>query len=241
MPGAEQTFSPLNLKYVLLISCEHAGNEVPDAYASLFSDAQDVLASHRGWDPGALDVAQFLADRLQTSVFSMPVTRLLIEMNRSLDNPQLFSEFTNRLTDVEKTYLIDQYYFPYRNSIKDAILKTNDLVIHLSIHSFAPVLNNEVRNVDVGLLFDPARKSEQQFCSVLRSKLEEELPNQRIEFNDPYKGTDDGLTTSLRKKFPDHKYLGIEIEINQKFVGTALFSSIKQSLLNGIKQTVNSL
>ncbi|MBX2969752.1 MAG: N-formylglutamate amidohydrolase [Cyclobacteriaceae bacterium] len=229
------------MKPVLLISCEHAGNEVPDAYASLFSDAQDVLASHRGWDPGALDVAQFLADRLQVKLFSMSVTRLLVEMNRSIDNPQLFSGFSNGLEEEEKRKLIDQYYFPYRKSIEEAILKTNDAVIHLSIHSFTPVLNGTVRNVDVGLLFDPDRKSELQFCSVLKSELEKELPNQRIEFNEPYKGTDDGLTTSLRKKFPDHKYLGIEIEINQKFVGTTLFSSLKQSLLNGIKQTVNSL
>jgi predicted N-formylglutamate amidohydrolase len=241
LSGAEQTFSPLTLKPILLISCEHAGNEVPDSYSTLFSGANEVLESHRGWDPGAVEVAQLLADQLQVQFFLMPVTRLLIEMNRSLDNPQLFSEFTNRLTDVEKTNLIDQYYFPYRNSIEDAIIKASDVVIHLSIHSFTPVLNGEVRNVDVGLLFDPARKSELEFCSILRSKLEKELPEQRIEFNQPYKGTDDGLTTSLRKKFPDHKYLGIEIEINQKFVGTMLFPSLKQSLLNGIKQTLNSL
>jgi predicted N-formylglutamate amidohydrolase len=241
LPGAKQTFSSLTLKHVLLISCEHAGNEVPDSYSTLFSGANEVLESHRGWDPGALEVAQFLVDQLQVQSFLMPVTRLLIEMNRSLNNPQLFSEFSNRLTDVEKTNLIDQYYFPYRNSIEGAITKTNHVVIHLSIHSFTPVLNGEVRNVDLGLLFDPDRKSELEFCSILRSKLEKELPEQRIEFNEPYKGTDDGLTTSLRKKFPDHKYLGIEIEINQKFVGTMLFPSLKQSVLNGIRQTLNSL
>jgi predicted N-formylglutamate amidohydrolase len=241
LSGAEQTFSPLNLKHVLLISCEHAGNEVPDAYASLFSGAKDVLASHRGWDPGALEVAQFLTNQSQVQFFSMPVTRLLIEMNRSLDNPQLFSEFSNKLAKAAQTNLIDQYYFPYRNSIEDAIVKASDVIVHLSIHSFTPVLNGEVRNVDVGLLFDPDRKSELQFCSVLKSELEKKLPEQKIKFNQPYKGTDDGLTTFLRKKFPDHKYLGIEIEINQKFVGAVLFSSIKQSLLSGIRQTLNSL
>jgi len=90
LPGAKQTFSSLTLKHVLLISCEHAGNEVPDSYSTLFSDANEVLESHRGWDPGALEVAQFLVDQLQVQSFLMPVTRLLIEMNRSLDNPQLF-------------------------------------------------------------------------------------------------------------------------------------------------------
>ena len=171
----------------------------------------------------------------------MPVTRLLIEMNRSLDNPQLFSDFSNGLEEAVKSNLIKQYYLPYRNSIEAAIGQANRVVVHLSIHSFTPVLNGEVREVDVGLLFDSDRKSELEFCSILRSKLEKELPEKRIQFNQPYKGTDDGLTTSLRKKFPDHKYLGIEIEINQKFVGTMLFPSLKQSVLTGIKQTFNSL
>lgn len=229
------------MKPVLLISCEHAGNEVPDLYTTLFSGAEDVLASHRGWDPGALEVAQSLAEPLQVQLFSMPVTRLLIEMNRSLENPQLFSEFSKGLAEAEKTKLIDQYYFPYRNSIEKAIEKTSALVIHLSIHSFTPVLNGEVRQVDVGLLFDPDRKYELPFCSLLKSNLGRELTELTIKFNEPYKGTDDGLTTSLRKKFPDHKYLGIEIEINQKFVGTGFFHSLKQSLRSGVSETISSL
>ena len=225
----------------MLISCEHAGNEVPDAYAPLFSGAEAALVSHRGWDPGALEVAQFLADQLQVQLFSMPVTRLLIEMNRSLDNPQLFSDFSNGLEEAVKSNLIKQYYLPYRNSIEAAIGQANGVVVHLSIHSFTPVLNGEVREVDIGLLFDPDRKSEFKFCTFLKSKLSTEWTELTIQFNEPYKGTDDGLTTSLRKKFPDRKYLGIEIEINQKFVGAPFFSSLKQHLLSGIKQAINSL
>lgn len=225
----------------MLISCEHAGNEVPDAYAPLFSGAEAALVSHRGWDPGALEVAQFLADQLQVQLFSMPVTRLLIEMNRSLDNPQLFSGFSSGLEEAVKTNLIKQYYLPYRNSIEAAIGQANRVVVHLSLHSFTPVLNGEVREVDIGLLFDPDRKSEFKFCTFLKSKLSTEWTELTIQFNEPYKGTDDGLTTSLRKKFPDRKYLGIEIEINQKFVGAPFFSSLKQYLLSGIKQAINSL
>jgi predicted N-formylglutamate amidohydrolase len=229
------------LKPTLLVSCEHAGNEVPERYSTLFSEAKAVLASHRGWDPGALEVARFLAAELPARLFSMPVTRLLIEMNRSLDNPQLFSEFSDGLAEEEKTKLIDQYYFPYRNSIEQAIGKTRGGVIHLSIHSFTPVLNGAVRQVDVGLLFDPDRKPELQFCSALKRNLGRELTELTIAFNEPYKGTDDGLTTFLRKKFPGNKYLGIELEMNQKVVGTPFFYSLKPSLLSGIKQAINSL
>jgi len=34
--------------------------------------------------------------------------------------------------------------------------------------------------------------------------------------NFPYKGCNDGFTSTLRKKFPNDAYLGIELEINQK-------------------------
>ena len=39
----------------------------------------------------------------------------------------------------------------------------------------------------------------------------------KVRFNYPYKGTSDGLTTTLRKKFGP-RYVGIEIEINQKLL-----------------------
>jgi hypothetical protein len=64
------------------------------------------------------------------------------------------------------------------------------------------------------------------------------LPGFQIRFNDPYKGTDDGFTTWLRKKYNDSEYIGIEIEVNQKFatnlalVDEALFKSIKATMDN---------
>ena len=36
------------------LTCEHGGNRIPREYAHLFRGARAVLASHRGWDPGAL-------------------------------------------------------------------------------------------------------------------------------------------------------------------------------------------
>ena len=38
----------------------------------------------------------------------------------------------------------------------------------------------------------------------------------RVRFNYPYAGRADGLTTALRRRFPDAAYAGIELEINQR-------------------------
>jgi predicted N-formylglutamate amidohydrolase len=114
--------------------------------------------------------------------------------------------------------------------VEDVILKVLKPVVHLSIHTFTPVLNGDERSVDIGVLFDPNRKSEYEFCHLFVDCLEQVLPHFKILFNEPYKGTDDGFTTYLRTKFPDEEYLGIEIEVNQKYLGTEKWEIIAAGL-----------
>ena len=92
----------------------------------------------------------------------------------------------------------------------------NATIVHLGIHSFTPVLNGKVRNTDIGILYDPSRPQERAYAQVIKSEIKRLYPTMKVRFNYPYKGTTDGLTTTLRKKF-GQRYVGIEIEINQKF------------------------
>ncbi|MBX2964361.1 MAG: N-formylglutamate amidohydrolase [Cyclobacteriaceae bacterium] len=214
----------------ILISCEHAGNAIPENHKHLFQGLDQVLGSHRGWDPGALDVATFLATRLSAPLFSMTVTRLLIEMNRSLDSASLFSEISGNLSEEVKNVLIAEYYLPYRKALEEALDIANKPVLHLSVHSFTPILNGIERTVDVGILFDPDREQEKQFAEYLKSELEQRLTGLSIKFNEPYSGTDDGIATSIRKKIPGNVYLGIELELNQKYVKTSTMGLIQEAL-----------
>lgn len=199
----------------ILLTCEHAGNQVPVRYRSLFT-SEEILNSHRGWDPGALDIAATLSEALDLPCFTHQTTRLLVEVNRSLGHSQLFSEFTQPLGDEDKQLLLDKYYFPYRLRVENAIAQLPKPVLHLSIHTFTPVWNEKVRLTDVGILFDPTRIFESTISEKLVNLLQQNLPDLRIEFNEPYKGIDDGFTTYLRTRFSDEEYAGIEIEINQK-------------------------
>lgn len=214
----------------LIVTCEHAGNQIPEQYGHLFSGHEQVLESHRGWDPGAVEVARFLAAEFSAPLFSCDTTRLLVETNRSLTSDQLFSEYSRQLDVLEKKHILDHYYSPYRNQVEDVISKIAKPVLHLSVHTFTPVLNNTVRQVDLGILFDPDRKNELDFCEKLSDGLEQELSLLTIKFNEPYKGTDDGFTTYLRSKFEDQVYLGIEIEVNQKFIATEKWEMISVGL-----------
>jgi predicted N-formylglutamate amidohydrolase len=203
----------------IVVTCEHGGNRVPAEWMPLFRGRERILASHRGWDRGALGMARRLAKRLDAPLFSGTVTRLLVELNRSEDHPDLFSRWTRPLPDAAKRRILSRHYRPYRERAERRIaaaLADGGRVLHLSIHTFTPVLRGERRRVDVGLLFDPARAAERAFADACARELRREAPRLRVRRNAPYRGTADGFTTSLRKHFGPN-YLGIELETNQRF------------------------
>jgi len=213
-----------------IVTCEHAGNSVPSNYAHLFHGKEEILQSHRGWDPGAVDVATALSKELSAPFFICETTRLLVEPNRSMHSEFLFSEYSQSLTDAEKNHLLENYYHPHRSAVEQLIRNSSDGILHLSIHTFTPVWDGCERPIDLGLLFDPDRRNEAMVCEDYRSKLKKSLPAMNIEFNAPYKGIDDGFTTYLRTQFDNDRYLGIEIEINQKFAGTEKLKAISKAL-----------
>ncbi len=150
------------MKYLPLVTCEHAGNTIPGRYRKYFDGSDTLLKSHRGWDIGALGAAKALARALGCPLYFTSVSRLLVDCNRSLSNRNLFGEAVRHLSVAEKEELLACHYHPYRNSIEEEIGKLvtpGKAVLHLAIHSFTPELNGAVRNADIGLLYDPATKA----------------------------------------------------------------------------------
>ncbi len=203
----------------LILTCEHAGRRVPTAYESLFRDADDVLESHRGSDPGALALARAFQRSLAVPLFFTTTTRLLVEPNRSVGHPRLFSEFTAGLDKTSKQAILDRYYHPHRNRVEswiDERVTRGGSVFHLSLHTFTPQLNGQVRHADVGLLYDPSRVTERDYCHAWRAEIKQRRPALRVRRNYPYLGKADGFTTYLRRRFA-LGYVGIELEVNQRW------------------------
>ena len=206
----------------VLVTCEHGGNRIPAPYRRIFAGAGDVLASHRGWDPGALPLARTLASALGGRLRTATVTRLLVDLNRAPGHPRVFSEFTRGLSRGERGKILERWHAPHREAV---VADVGELsvstrpVIHLGVHSFTPVLDGVVRRADVALLYDPSRRSEAALCSAWVQELRRLLPDLAVRRNQPYRGVSDGLTTSLRRHFAGEAYLGIEIEVNQRLLG----------------------
>jgi predicted N-formylglutamate amidohydrolase len=206
---------------VVVLTCEHAGREVPPEYRRRFRGARDVLRTHRGSDIGSLAVGQRMAARVHAPLVFSLTTRLLVDLNRSIGSPQLFSEFTHDMDAADRETILARYYRPFRTTVGRLIedsVGAGRAVLHLSIHSFADVLNERPRHLDIGLLFDPARASEVAVCEPWRLGIQAQSGDLRVAFNEPYLGVDDGHTTALRKVFPASRYAGIEVELRQGLV-----------------------
>ena len=89
----------------LLITCEHAANAIPHQYIYLFKEQKDVLSTHEGYDPGAYDLYKYL-EPLSNASYAQDIGRLLIETNRSLHHPKLFSRFSKVLEHSKKSEII---------------------------------------------------------------------------------------------------------------------------------------
>lgn len=208
----------------LVITCEHGGNEIPAPWRSLFEGHRDLLDSHRGFDPGALCMAQTLAEAFAAPVLIATTSRLLVDLNRSPGHRTLHLESVARLPAESRARIVAEHYQPYRSQaetlVMDAIARHGH-VVHIASHSFTPELDGKVRRADVGLLYDPARSGEVVLCDRWKAALSGCAPALVVRRNDPYRGRNDGLTSWFRKRLAADTYVGIELELNQKHVGGA--------------------
>lgn len=239
--------------FKLIITCEHAGNVIP-AFARKLNIPKETLETHRGYDIGAYEIYKQLIKKFKPNYHSAgKFSRLFIDLNRSLWNKNVFSEFWDNAKpkngslkklahDSAKYFVLRKkafaYYFEYRAPIErfvEQILhqdeansrteKGSPTVVHLAIHSFTPVLNSKERDADIGILYDPSRPTEQSYANIIINTIKTEYPQYKVRRNYPYQGKTDGLCTELRKKF-DPKRTG-------QYIGFEI--EINQKLLQNLR------
>jgi predicted N-formylglutamate amidohydrolase len=204
-----------------LITCEHGGNRIPAPYRRLFREHRALLESHRGYDPGALVMARELARAFGAPLVASTVSRLVVDLNRSIGHPQCFSTATRGTPRTLRAEIVERHYLPYRTEVERLVgrsVSRGRRVVHVASHSFTPELDGRVRGADVGLLYDPGRHAEVDLCARWKASLVELAPQLRVRRNYPYAGKGDGLTRYLRMHFPPGAYVGIELEVNQGIV-----------------------
>ena len=221
-----------------LLTCEHASRDVPDEFREAFARAGAVMDSHRAWDPGALGVFSALAPDHADHASRGRATRLLVDLNRSLHHPRLFSEFTRRLPREVRDRIVDHWWRPFRDEAESVVAawRADGLpVVHLSVHSFTPVLDGHARTADIGLLYDPRRAAELGLARRCRDLLADRGWSVRLNY--PYRGVADGHTTAMRRRHPEG-FAGFELELNQRLFEDA---AVERALLVDLDATLAAL
>jgi predicted N-formylglutamate amidohydrolase len=233
----------------LVISCEHASNILPARYGNL-GLARRALESHIAWDRGARSIARHCAARLGCPYHEGRYSRLLIDLNRSPNHPKLVPRVAfglrvpgnAKLTDEDRRARIVEYYEPYRERLLDdlrRLVRSSGACLHLSIHTFAPRLGRTVRRAEIGVLYDPARPRERQTALALAAALRARGLATRSNY--PYRGTSDGMTAFCRRLFPGDRYVGIELEVNQRLLRPAArLRRTKSQVVAGIEDLLGN-
>ena len=114
----------------VLLTCEHATRRLPRS-AGLDSRHRAVLASHWGWDTGAWKLTRELARRLRAGAIGGRWSRLLIDLNRRVDDPTLIRRHVEGLPlpwnagldtdEIERRILA--YHAPYHLEVDRLILR----------------------------------------------------------------------------------------------------------------------
>ena len=185
-------------------------------------------------------MARALAAAFRAPLVTSTVSRLLVDLNRSAGHPQLHSAATRGAAAKLRAAIVEQHYRPYRAQVERLVRRSvtrGRRVIHISAHSFTPVLRGKARRADVGLLYHPGRRGEAGLCARWKASLAACAPALRVRRNYPYAGKGDGLTAHLRRCYPPGAYVGIELEINQRIVFAAgrRWTALRGALIDSLR------
>ncbi len=112
----------------VVVVCEHASAFIPEEFAALGLSDADRL-SHAAWDPGALAVADALADTLGGALVQSHISRLVYDCNRPPDAPDAMPAQSERvvvpgnagLDAAARVDRVRRYYEPFRAALAGAI------------------------------------------------------------------------------------------------------------------------
>ena len=178
---------------VLLVG-DHASNVMPKALGNLGLD-QDALEQHIAYDIGTRKLVNHLSQHLDAPAVLAGYSRLVIDLNRSLEDDSLMPEVSDEtpipgnqnMPAEHRNLRIHSFYTPYRKAIDGMLrgFREQDIVpAFIAIHSFTPQMAGFERPWHVGVLWDKDPRIPLPLMENLRAHPE----RFNIGDNEPYSG-----------------------------------------------------
>ncbi|MCR4268007.1 N-formylglutamate amidohydrolase [Nitratireductor sp. ZSWI3] len=156
---------PGNERQGLLLIADHAMRAMPATYDGLGLPASE-FERHIAYDIGVEAVTRMLARLTGAPAVLCGFSRLLIDPNRSEDDPTLIRQLYDGtivpgnypMSPEERQARLDRFYRPYHEAVDAAIqairTASGAAPLIISIHSFTPVMQARHRPWHVGILWD---------------------------------------------------------------------------------------
>lgn len=158
----------------LLLLCDHASNAVPDDID--LGIAPELLGLHIALDIGAAPLTRSLAARLDAPAILGTVSRLVLDLHREPEHPNLVPKHSDGYqivgnVEIDREERLARFHIPYHRSIEERIAAQRPELI-LSIHSFTPCLEQggTPRPWEIGILYNEDERAARPAIEWLRGQ-----------------------------------------------------------------------
>lgn len=208
----------------LLIGCDHAESRIPENLLDLGLEPRH-LGCHIACDIGAREVSKLLSDKLDAPLIMAGYSRLVVDLNRYLDDPSVIVEVSDdipipgnmSLEESERQERIETFFHPYHEKFAELVLemkRRHDNPLLLALHSFTPFFNGHHRPWHYGVLWD-------EYPGNVGAQLLDELRNV------------DGLVVGDNEPYTAHEPQGyVHVEHGQNNGLQVALIEIRQDLIS---------
>lgn len=202
----------------LVLSCEHATNQLPAGWSWPEADRW-IVETHWAWDIGAADITRALSERLGAPAVFARFSRLLIDPNREPTSPTLIRDVADgRLVHLNRDLSGDErprrlaYHQAYHQAFDDLVARRPGAPL-LAIHTFTPVYEDgPPRPMEVGVLFDQEEALALQLAEAIAEG------GLKVALNEPYSGKH-GLMFAVQSHADRYDRPALELEVRQDLAG----------------------
>lgn len=206
-------------KNPIMISSEHSSPKIPKDLNNLGINDQDFDKISHHYDKGTENISRKISKELDARCLLAKFSRLVIDLNRTLDHPELIIKRSfnfniknnHNLRSKEINDRITKYYMPYHQKLRSTLKDLRSMhknTYYINIHSFSNWVKGKDRDIDFCIVHSKKDK-------VINYKLIKRLNSLGFKAisNSPFSGKN----SSIFKQYQQDKYTrSITIEINDK-------------------------
>ena len=195
-PGDPPPYEIINAegKARVLLVADHASNTIPVALNNL-GLGPESLEQHIAYDIGSRKLIHHLSEHLDAPAVLAGYSRLVVDMNRGLEDPTSMPEISDgtkvpgnmNLSEEDKRLRAREFHTPYHKAVDKMLRRFREQGLapaFIAIHSFTPEMAGFSRPWHAGILWD----KDPRIPVPLMQKLRAHHDGFNIGDNEPYSG-----------------------------------------------------